>query len=199
MELSQNAQEMVNFWKDSRNITFKGKLISPDGCMCAQGQVLYKKGGYTKEQLRGLNQFEADTEVARILDISISHSILLRRINDNHPGAPQEVLSNPEKYLGSNFEVVLEFWKTLDNLSKEQRKIVRQRYWALGYEARDAAWAAAWEAADAGGVAGADAANAAEGAAAAWAAAAVATLELIGNVENPVFLLLFNAPDVSGS
>jgi hypothetical protein len=193
MELSQNAQEMVDFWKDPRNIPFKGKLISPDGCMCAQGQVLYKKGGYTKEQLRGLNQFEADREVARILDISISHSILLRRINDNEDGAPQEVLSNPEKYLGPNFEAVLAFWWKLGNLSKEQRKIVRQRYWALGYEARADVWAAAWEAADAGGVAGADAANAAEG------AAAVATLELIGNVENPVFLLLFNAPDVSGS
>jgi hypothetical protein len=57
----------------------------------------------------------------------------------------QRALEHPEDYLGSNWKDVLNFWWYLEGLSGEQRKIVVERYWALGYEVRDAARAAAWD------------------------------------------------------
>jgi hypothetical protein len=85
----------------------------------------------------------------------------------------QRALEHPEEFLGVNYKDVLNFWWYLECLSEEQRKIVWERYQALGYEVRDAAW------------------NAAQGAAydavqnsvayAAEYAAAYATYELIGS------------------
>jgi hypothetical protein len=126
MNLNQAAQNMVSFWEDPRNIPFKCKLISftdsGKPCMCAQGQTLFKEGGYSVDQLKEMPQEVADKETARILGISVSHSWLLRHINDSRLGAPQDVLTNPEKYLGPNWEAVLKFWHLLDTLSMDELK-----------------------------------------------------------------------------
>jgi hypothetical protein len=148
--LNSAAQEIVSFWETQRDIPFKGQLITKDGnenvCMCAQGQVLYKLGGYTEEQLFNMSISEADKETARILGISLTHSVFLRKINDKCEGSPQEVLSNPAKYLGLNWENVLNFWIYLDTLSDREKKEMGQRYWALDLKVRNSAWIAACDA-----------------------------------------------------
>ena len=196
MNLSQNAQEMVNFWIDLRNIPFKGKLIDSEGtCMCAQGQTLYRNG-YTVEQLMNMEQSKADVETARILGISVFHSVLLRGINDGEEGAPQDVLTNPEKYLGPRYIEVLDFWLKIENLTQEQLRVIKERdeafyneNYAEWYKARALVIAASrkvvgWKYADYAGCAAWNVANS--------GAADKATLELIGGVENPVFLKMFD-------
>jgi hypothetical protein len=115
-----------------------------------------------------------------------------------------EALTNPQNFLGPNYETVLNFWWTMDSLTETQWKEVARRYDALDYAARyaassaassaarDAAWYAARDAArDAAGYAARDAAwyaawyaarDAASSAArdAAGSAAWYATYELIG-------------------
>ena len=71
-----------------------------------------------------------------------------------------EVLTNPQDFLGPNYETVINFWLYMDNLTKDQWKEVARRW--------SAAWSAAWYAA---GSAAGDAA---------WSAARYATYELIG-------------------
>jgi len=173
--------------------------------MCAQGQALYKIGGYTEDQLRTTEQSKADREVARLLGISVAHSVLLRLINDGQPGAPSDVLTSPEKYLGPNYETVLIFWRVMDGLTENQWKEVARRYRALDPAAANAAWMAARMAATAatadpeapaGSAAGYAAGYAAEYAAGyaarmAAAAAGYATYELMAGIDNPVFVPLF--------
>ncbi|MFN7611676.1 MAG: hypothetical protein ACK5QX_12210, partial [bacterium] len=84
-------------------------------------------------------------------------------------------LEHPEEFLGVNYKDVLNFWWFLDGLSEEQRKIVRQRDWALDAAARVAAYDAAAAAYDAAY----DAYDAA--AYASGNTAGYATLELIGS------------------
>ncbi len=57
------------------------------------------------------------------------------------------VLTNPEEFLGPNFETVLNFWLILDELSEEQWRVVNERYWTFfdgnsseGDKATDLAW-----------------------------------------------------------
>ena len=199
------AETLLAFWKEPRNIPFKGELISqespkegeePTTCMCAQGQALYMIGGYSEEQLRNTEQEMADKEVARLLGISVAHSVLLRQINDSQPGAPSDVLTNPEKYLGKNYQTVLNFWTVMDNLTEDNWKEVVRRYNALddaaGYAAWDAARYAAWYAARvAAGYAAGYAAWYAAWSAARYAAG-YAAYELMGDIENPVFVPLFD-------
>ena len=83
-----------------------------------------------------------------------------------------EALTNPQDFLGPNYETVLNFWWFLDSLTEDQRNEVNRRYSALDYAAWNAAWSAARGAA--GVVAGVAAWDAARGAA--WDA----TYELIG-------------------
>jgi hypothetical protein len=59
-----------------------------------------------------------------------------------------DVLKNPEKYLGPNYQDILNFWIYLDNLSEQEREEIGQRYWALDSKVRDTAMNAAWDAAD---------------------------------------------------
>jgi hypothetical protein len=211
--MNKSAKTLLAFWEDPRNIPFKNSLISseppkdgdkPTTCMCAQGQALYMIGGYSEEQLRNTETKDADKEVARLLGISVAHSILLRTINDGQPGAPSDVLTNPEKYLGKNYQAVLDFWTVMDSLTKDQWNEVSSRYVALDYAALDAAWDAAWDAASyAAGDAAWDAAYCAAWYAAryaAWNAASLAagyaawyaTYELMEGIENPVFVPLFD-------
>ena len=107
-----------------------------------------------------------------------------------------EALTNPQDFLGPNYETVLNFWWTIDSLTETQWKEVVRRYRALDPAAWDAAWSAAGDAAsyaasyaagyaawyaarDAAGDAAWDAAWDAAGDAA-WSAAGYATYELIG-------------------
>jgi hypothetical protein len=154
------------------NIPMKGSLIDADGCMCAQGQVLHYIGGMTPDDLREIEQDEADRETAELLGISRAHAVLLRRVNDSLPGAPTCVLTEPEKVLGNQAQRVLAFWRHLDAMTAND--------WQKVYAARAAALDAAWAAARAAAWAAAlDAARAAAWAAA-WAAARAAARAAAG-------------------
>ncbi len=49
------------------------------------------------------------------------------------------VLTNPEEFLGENFESVLNFWLILDDLSEEQWRVFNKRYWAF-YDENYSGW-----------------------------------------------------------
>ena len=98
--------EVIARWDSGDGKPYKGRLIDwreyeadPDniGCMCAQGQVLALAGGWGPQRLRDTDQTEADTETAKLLNISRAHAILLRNINDSADGAPSIVLTDPGK------------------------------------------------------------------------------------------------------
>ena len=168
------AAEIIARWDSGEDKPFKGELIdwreyerSPGvGCMCAQGQLLHLHAGWAPERIRDTKQVEADAEIARMLNISTAHAILLRQINDSVDGAPSIVLTDPGKVLGSEWSRLLDFWWQLDQMTEAGWRAVivawaaaRDAAWdAAGAAARDAAWDAAW---DAAGDAAWDAANAA--------------------------------------
>ena len=133
-------------WATPEGAPFKGELISADGCMCAQGQALHFIGGYSAEDLRKMAQNKADKETARLLGISLAHSILLRNVNDSIEGVPSIVLTNPEKVLGDQAQTVLAFWRYLDRMDAAVWAEVGAAAWGAAW---DAAWAAAWDAAGA--------------------------------------------------
>ena len=83
-------------------------------------------------------------------------------------------LTNPQDFLGPNYETVLNFWWTIDSLTETQWNEVARRYLALDPAAREAAWSAAGSAAGyAAGSAAGDAAGYAAGSDA-WSAASYA-------------------------
>jgi hypothetical protein len=190
-QLNSAAQKMVDYWSTTREIPFKGELISNDGdgriCMCAQGQVLFHNG-YTEKQLFDMFVSEADKETARILGISTIHSRFLRIINDRLEGSPQEVLSDPKKYLGPNWEKVLEFWLYLDGLSQDEKDNITLLYSSLDEDVRLSAMDTARDAAEE--VVGLKVRSAARDAPG-YFILSCATLELIGNVENKLIYDLF--------
>jgi hypothetical protein len=55
----------------------------------------------------------------------------------------QDCLDYPERFLGQNWEEVINFWFYLETLSKDQLRVVRERYWDLSYEDQDRACKAA--------------------------------------------------------
>lgn len=117
--MNQIATEAVARWTDpKRRPLFRGSLIDPDGCKCAQGDVL-AACGWTDKQLRALAQEQADTETMKLLGISRAHTILLRAVNDKTDGCPQDVLSAPEKVLGKHARLLLAFWRHLDAMTPE--------------------------------------------------------------------------------
>ena len=151
--MATEIAEILARWDAGEGKPYKGRLIDFDafeadptniGCMCAQGQVLHLTGGWSPEKLRDTEQVEADNEVARLLNISIAHAVLLRNINDSVDGAPSIVLTNPEKVLGDQAQTVLAFWLHLDSMTGEQWAAAGA---AARAAARDAAWDAAWAAA----------------------------------------------------
>jgi hypothetical protein len=153
--------ELLERWQTDKGKPYKGSLIDmgayeadPDniGCMCAQGQALHLLGGWTPERLSWAEQSEADMATAKLLNISCSHVVLLRLINDQADGAPAVVLTNPEKVLGDQWSKLLDFWWYLERMTKKQIDAV----WAAVHEdswcsarddallfARQAAWQAA--------------------------------------------------------
>jgi len=159
--MTMTKEELLALWPT--DIPFKGELISGDGCMCAQGQVLHYVGGMSPDDLREIDQEDADKRTAELLGISRAHAVLLRHVNDSQPGAPTCVLTEPEKVLGDQAQTVLAFWRHLDRMTKNDWKSAC----AARAAARDAAGAAARDAAgDAARVAAEDAAEDAAGAAA---------------------------------
>jgi hypothetical protein len=161
--------------------------------MCAQGQALYKIGGYSEEDLRNTAPGKADREVARLLGISVAHSVLLRLINDGQPGAPSDVLTSPEKYLGKNCHAVMKFWWFIDTLTTHQRLEVSRRYRALDPTARWVARSILISGAHRTTTLGAGAASVASNDAGyvVGYAAEDATYELMAGTGNPVFVPLF--------
>ena len=168
--------DLISRWNEDEGKPYKGQLFDfdsydghgepPLSCMCAQGQVLHVVAGWSVDDFRESDQTKADREVAKLLNISTAHSILLRSINDKQDGAPSVVLANPGKVLGDQWSRLLDFWWHLDQMAVEQ--------WAtagatVGDAALDAAWDTTWDAAwDAALDAAGDAARAAARAAA-WA------------------------------
>jgi hypothetical protein len=122
--------------------------------MCAQGQALHFLGGMTADDLRQIEQAEADKRVAELFGISLAHAVLLRIVNDGSPGAPSVVIRDPAKVLGDQAHIVLAFWRHLDRMTTKD--------WAA---AGDAAWVAAWAAAGDAAWTAAGASNEIQGAA----------------------------------
>jgi hypothetical protein len=60
-----------------------------------------------------------------------------------------DALKNPEKYLGPNYQDVLNFWIYLDTFNDEERKEMSDRYRALDEHVRFSAYYSARRAADA--------------------------------------------------
>ena len=60
--------------------------------------------------------------------ISKIHQRFSERLNN------PRVLENPEEFLGENYKAVLNFWIILDELSKEQWRVVKERYDAFYWE-----------------------------------------------------------------
>lgn len=148
------VEQLLDYWPG--HIPFKGSLVSEDGaCMCAQGQALHFLGGLTVDELRSIDQLAADRQVARLFNISLAHSVLLRIVNDRQPGAPTSVIRNPEQVLGNQAHVVLAFWRHLDRMTPSAWEAARMAASMAAKEAAggaatgaagEAAWEAAWEA-----------------------------------------------------
>lgn len=139
-------ESMCNRWDGRDRPLFKGELISGDGCCCAQGDVL-RVSGWSDNRLRNVEQRLADEAVARILGISVAHSVLLRIVNDSKDGCPQDVLRAPQKILGDQADRVLAFWRRIDDLSKKDwaqitskpRRVDYEPWGEAGTNAKDAA------------------------------------------------------------
>jgi hypothetical protein len=154
-KMPTTIDELLDWWPG--NIPFKGELINLDGsCMCAQGQVLHLIGGMSPDELRRIEQAEADRRTAELLGISLTHAILLRKVNDEPIGAPTCVLREPEKVLGSEAQTLLAFWRQLDRMAPdglERAQRVCQRH-RVGYTAHQK-WSEAMDAASISAKAGA--------------------------------------------
>ena len=175
-----DINELIARWNTDEGKPYKGSLIDRDSytdgnlsCMCAQGQVLHVIGGWTADELTDAEQTHADKETAKLLNISRTHAILLRIVNDKRDGAPAIVLTNPGKVLGDQWSTVLDFWWHIDTLDADGWRKVSSAWdaaWdAAGTAALDAAWDAAWDVAwavawDAAGTAARDAAREIQGA-----------------------------------
>jgi hypothetical protein len=59
-----------------------------------------------------------------------------------------DVLKNPAKYLGPNYQDVLNFWIYVDSLNDEEKSEMWRRYWDLNYNVRVSAMNAAMDAAE---------------------------------------------------
>jgi hypothetical protein len=57
-----------------------------------------------------------------------------------------KVLTNPEPFLGPNWETVLRWWLYAESLTSEQTKELCRRYWDIDYITCDRAWTLAEDA-----------------------------------------------------
>ena len=181
---------LVARWAEPGGVPFKGKLISDDGCMCAQGQALHYLGGWDADRLRSVAQRDADLATAKLLGISTAHAVLLRKINDSRDGAPSIVLTDPAQVLGDQAETVLAFWRHLDRMTPAQWVAARAAAGAAaGVAARDAAWDAARAAAEAAARGAAEAAAWDAAWAAAWASSEIQGADIMRAKGQPFYFL----------
>jgi hypothetical protein len=75
------------------------------------------------------------------MKISRTHQILSEKLNN------PEVLTNPEPFLGPNWETVLRWWLYAESLTVEQRNELYRRYEAIDHDTHDRAWDLAYDAA----------------------------------------------------
>lgn len=121
--------ELIAYWDNPETHPYKGSLLncddyfayteeqaSPPGlnCMCAQGQILTVLDQTELEDLYLYRQFDADERVAELLNISRTHAIVLRNVNDSVDGAPAAVLTDPAKILGPNADKIIDLWHAAD-------------------------------------------------------------------------------------
>jgi hypothetical protein len=186
-----NIQPLIDRWQTDEGKPYKGNLIDMDaynadptnpGCMCAQGQVLYY-AGWDADSLDTVAQKEADRAVAYLLNISTSHAVLLRIVNDRADGAPATVLIDPGAVLGDQWSKVLDFWWHLDTMTGAA--------WGVASQAAQAtAWKSAGEASGAASMAAAgEASGAAAGGAALEAAWEIQGAETMRRDGRPFYFL----------
>ncbi len=124
----------------------------------------------------------------------MSSSLILQRFAEilNSP----KVLTNPQEFLGLHYKKVLEFWERIEKLTQEQLEVVKERYWTFfdenfseWDEATDLAIDASYEVIGRGNAdyAGWAVEEVTKSKTARWA-----TREILGNVENPTFLKMFD-------
>jgi hypothetical protein len=75
------------------------------------------------------------------MKISKTHQRLSNYLNN------PEVLTNPEPFLGPNWETVLRWWLYAESLTDVQRKELARRYFAIDDDTRNRAWKLAHDAA----------------------------------------------------
>ena len=127
--LNAAQSELVARWATPDGLPFKGRLIAKKKgvtCLCAQGQTLHYIGGWSLTRLRKTDKTVADRATASLLGISLTHAVLLRMVNDELPGAPSAVLTDPERVLGINAAAVLAFWRHLDRMNADDWDAVRR-------------------------------------------------------------------------
>lgn len=113
MQSSMSIDRAIQIFEEAKR-PFSGKLIAPPGesvgCpYCAQGLVL-NGCGVDDSTLRKMEQSIADQTVAKILNISLVESIILRRVNDSKKGCPQNILRLTDDGIGS---IIGPHWKQL--------------------------------------------------------------------------------------
>lgn len=103
-----------------------------------------------------------------------------------------EALNNPKKYLGPHYKKVLDFWNKIDKISAEQFIVIKKRYSECNAKEHQeiSALDASRKVVGENYVNGAGW-NVAHNIPKSWVVY-YATLEIIGNVENPVFLKMFD-------
>lgn len=112
------VNQLKEKWASPDNRPAKGAAIV-DGCSpCAQTEALMLHSNKNLEDIKKeVNPLLMDNLVAKALDISVTHAILLRRFNDFSSEDPSLVLTSPEKILGPNYKKVLRFWEFLDTFN----------------------------------------------------------------------------------
>jgi hypothetical protein len=61
------------------------------------------------------------------MNYSKTHKWFASQLNRYHIINEQDVLNNPENYLGPNYKELLNYWFYWDSLSKEQRNVYQNR------------------------------------------------------------------------
>jgi hypothetical protein len=164
-----DIRNIINGWQTGELWPHKGALIGAENhvnSMDAHGQILHFVGGWSFKRLR--NEDEADTyqtidkAVAKLLNISRAHSMLLRHINYgehfdsyyyyhyvdyNHEEDLPAVFTAPGVILGKQWSKILDFWWLLDSCTAEDwahiEKIRDDCGWAAQKEAECFVWDAA--------------------------------------------------------
>lgn len=141
-----DINDLIARWNTDEGKPYKGCLIDIDtyedgnlSCMCAQGQVLHVLGGWNSVKLSKGWQPEADQETARLLNISRTHAILLRQVNDMADGQPAKVLTDPGAILGDQWSKLLDFWWYIDAIDAKEWNRVHRGWIKAKIRAKNAA------------------------------------------------------------